>query len=588
MSTDQPADQPSDRPIAVPAPDLGSAGPATKRTRYALLANDFVLIGIMGVLAACGLIYEYLLAHYAGRVLGAVESTIYTMIGLMIVSMGFGAFAAKLIRDPFSAFAILEVLIAIIGVTCVLTIGGLVAITQLLPTIIADTFNLPPDLVPRGGLFSTLVTIARLSPYGFGVLIGFLIGMEIPLVARVREAVHGQHLQHNVGTIYGADYIGAGVGAALWVTIMLSIDVTRAAVLTAGANVAAGLLFLAWYWPSIRHRTLLVTGHGIAVMLAATIYVYGSNWTRSMTGLLYEDEVIFDDSTRYQHMTVTRRALAADRQPVYSFFINGRLQFASHDEHIYQTMLTYPALALAPRRDDVLIIGGGDGLALRDVLVWDVQNVVLVDLDDQIVSFFRDGEGGVSLAHLNNQAFDDPRVELRFADAFVEVDTLLAEKRVFDVIIIDLPDPSHPDLNRLYSDHFYGRLYHLLSAHGVIVVQSTSPYHAKRAFLSIGKTLAHAGFAHVDQYRQNIPSFGEWGFSIATRQPASARQQIDRWRALPRPDRWLTLPVLQAAFEFPGNFYEEAHTVRPNVLGSNLVYQYHHEAWQEELGLYRE
>ena len=129
-----------------------------------LLGHDVVLIGIMAILAACGLIYEYLLSHYAGRILGVVESTIYAMIGLMIVSMGVGSFAAKLLKDPFTSFAWLEALIALVGVTCILIIALAVSASAILPDVIAEVFNLPPDLVPSGGMLITLHNIAFFSP----------------------------------------------------------------------------------------------------------------------------------------------------------------------------------------------------------------------------------------------------------------------------------------------------------------------------------------------------------------------------------------------------------------------------------------
>ena len=78
---------------------MNDQSPARPRLRW----HDAALIGAMGVVAACGLVYEYLMAHYAGRVLGAVEPTLYAMIGLMIVAMGFGAFAAKWIAPSTAA-----------------------------------------------------------------------------------------------------------------------------------------------------------------------------------------------------------------------------------------------------------------------------------------------------------------------------------------------------------------------------------------------------------------------------------------------------------------------------------------------------
>ncbi|HAK53744.1 MAG TPA: polyamine aminopropyltransferase [Gammaproteobacteria bacterium] len=564
---------------------------AAHRSRT-LLIHDVLLIGIMAVLAACGLIYEYLLSHYAGRIIGAVETAIYTMIGLMIVSMGLGALAAKLIKDPFTGFAWLEALIAICGVSCILLIATFVAFSAVLPQVIAQTFALPPDLVPTGGVLDLLHQIATLSPYFFGVLIGFLIGMEIPLIARVRERVYGEHLEHNVGTIYGADYIGAGVGAALWVGIMLSLEITEAAVLTAIANLVAGMIFLTWYWHKIVWRGLLLGAHGLIFVLALAVYQFGSDWTLKMTDLLYEDPVVLSKSSHYQHLTITERYLTEDRDPLYSFYINGRLQFSSNDEHIYHSMLVYPAMSVTGESPNVLIIGGGDGLALRDVLRFDPSAVTLIDLDGELVEFFTPEQEMVyyreALVELNGEAFGDSRVEVLIGDAFIEVDKLRKDTRTFDAIIIDLPDPSHPDLDRLYSDYFYDRLHDLLSANGVMAVQSTSPYHAKKAFLSIGKTISTSGFPHVEQYRQNIPSFGEWGWTVASKQKVGVRQRLQAMTSLPVEHFWLTRDLAIAAFEFPKGFFEEVEQIRVNALGTNRVYQYHSEAWKVEMGLYRD
>ncbi|MCB1647011.1 MAG: polyamine aminopropyltransferase [Pseudomonadales bacterium] len=566
-----------------------------------LFVHDVFLIGIMAVLAACGLIYEYLLSHYAARILGTVEAAIYTMIGLMIVSMGLGAFAARLIREPFTAFAFLESAIACLGAASVLMIAAAVAFSAQLPQVLADTFSLPPDLVPRGGMIASLNQFARLLPYAFGIVVGFLIGMEIPLIARVREQLYGEHLEHNIGTIYGADYIGAGIGAAIWVSIMLSLDITEAAVWTASANLLAGLIFLLRYRQRIGRFPLLLLIHGLVLVLILIMAQTGDRWMRIMTNMLYADEVVFDHSSHYQHFALTERYLASRSEPVYGFFLNGRLQFSSQDEHIYHGMLVYPAMMVADQVRRVLIIGGGDGLALRDVLRFDPEQVTLVDLDAALTEFFTAGDSSESseaagseqrqyyqrqMAHLNQHSFDDPRVEVIHNDAFIEADRLLNEGRRYDVILVDLPDPSHPDLDRLYSDYFYHRLGQLLTTQGALAVQSTSPFHARKAFISIGKTLSAAGFSQVEQYRQNVPSFGEWGWSIATHQQP-ARKTLMGYNELPVAHPWLTRDLLIAAFEFPADFYRDRDDISVNNLGTNTIFRYHSEAWQRDMGIYQ-
>ncbi len=559
------------------------------------LLDDTLLILTMAVLAGCGLIYEYLLSHYAGRVLGVMESTIYTMIGLMIVSMGLGAFAARKVRCAFNGFVYLELIIALLGASAILIIGGLIALTQLLPTIIADTFALPPDVLPKGGLFKQLHFLAFNSPYFFGVVLGFFIGMEIPLIARIREQIHGQHLANNLGTIYGADYIGAGIGAAIWVLFLLTLDISKAAALTASLNLIAGSFFIFRYWHKLLWRKTFASLHVVFAFIILLLFNYGNQWLNQMNSLLYLDKVVHSQKTRYQQLTFTERHMGIHstlaQKSILNFYLNGRLQFSSLDEHIYHDYLVAPVMAGSARNNNILIIGGGDGLALRDVLKYSPTHVTLIDLDNELIDIFQTPTKHLPLglakqiAQLNQGSLQDKRVNIKRADAFIAINDLLNAGQVFDAIIVDLPDPSHPDLNKLYSVNFYARLKQLLSGDGLIAIQSTSPYHAKNSFISIGKTLSAAHYVHVQQYHDNVPSFGEWGWTIAAKMGASPLTRLKKLDKLPIEHRWLNLASLKAAFAFPKGFYRDKEHIAINVLGSHTIYKLHQQAWQDQLGL---
>ena len=569
-----------------PGAKIGTATPT------ALRLNDVAIMAVTGVLAGCGLVYEYLLAHAAGRVLGAVEAVIFTMIGVMIVSMGIGAFLAKTVREPFAGFAWLEAILAALGGLSVLVLGGITALIVLLPRTLADTFGLPPDLVPRGGLVETLERISSLAPYALGAVLGILVGMEIPLLARVRQEVHSRHLVHNAGTIYGADYIGAGVGAALWVGFMLAMEPAYAAVLTAAANLVMGVVFLVLFRRWIRRVWLLLALHGVVAATLLVVGAHATDWARAMEDMLYTDRVVFSTTTEHQRLTVTERVIDPELVPVTSFYINGRLQFVSNDEHVYHAMLTYPPLAASARTESVLVIGGGDGLAVRDILRWNPREVMVLDLDSGVVDLFKNPlvRNGIvvnrTLLELNGFAFRDPRVEVRFGDAFLSVDALLTQGKRFDTIIVDLPDPSHPDLNRLYTVRFYAKLRQLLSGDGAMSVQSTSPYHAREAFLSIGKTVAAAGFAAVEQYHQNVPNFGEWGFTIAVPRGRPATRRIAALKTLPIDDGWTTPEVVRGAFAFAKGQFDGLEDIEVNRLGTAALYRYYQRNWEAEQGLF--
>ena len=552
-----------------------------------LIVDDALLILIMATLACCGLIYEYLLSHYSARILGSIETVIYAIIGIMIVSMGLGAFAAKKVKDAFQGFVVLELTVALIGCSATLFIASVIGFSQTLPHIVADTYQIPNDVFISGDFLASLNWISVQLPYLFAFILGFLIGLEIPLIARIREAVYGHHLAHNAGTIYGADYIGAGIGAAIWVLFMLKIDINQAAALTASLNLIAGFIFLVRFRNHLQHKAKLVIGHGLLALLIVLVFVSGGHWQKQMQNMLYLDKVVFQTQTPYQNLVFTERLLGGGYEPIYNFYINGRLQFSSLDEHIYHEFLVHPAMQASARHDNILIVGGGDGLALREVQKWKPSSVTLVDLDPHLIELFKTPSKFLpphlvdKIKRLTKDSFNQPGVNVINGDAFITIDQLLSSKQVFDTIIVDLPDPSHPDLNKLYSVNFYYRLKHLLSGDGVIVVQSTSPFHAKNAFLSIGKTLQKAGY-NTEQYHQNVPSFGEWGWSIGSKMGKLPSHRMSSLDQIEVPTKWLSLPLFQGSLIFNKGFYNDSKQVKVNYLGSNTLYQYHQKAWEIE------
>lgn len=562
-----------------------------KAKKLKLFIDDSLLILIMAVLACCGLIYEYLLSHYSARILGSVETVIYAIIGIMIVSMGLGAFAAKKISNAFQGFVILELAVALIGCCATLFIASIIGFGQTLPHLLAETYQIPMDTRPEGGIIAQLNWLSIQLPYFFAFLLGFLIGMEIPLIARIRETVYGHHLAHNAGTIYGADYIGAGFGAAIWVLFMLRIEISQAAALTASLNLVAGFVFLIRFKRYLRHIKKLLLGHALLAVLVLLVFQYGGSWQQQMQNLLYQDKVVYQTQTPYQNLVFTQRNLGGNVEPIFNFYINGRLQFSSLDEKIYHEFLVHPVMQAAARHNKILIIGGGDGLALREVLKWQPEQVTLIDLDAQLTGLFKSPQAVLpsylakKISALTENSFNDKGVTVINDDAFITIDKLLQSKQMFDVIIIDLPDPSHPDLNKLYSVNFYYRLNNLLNGDGAIAIQSTSPFHAKKAFISIAKTLREAKFPFVEQYHQNVPSFGEWGWTISTKLGTSVSKRLQNEKSLSVPTSWLTLPLLKSAFVFNKDFYDDINAVKVNYLGSNQLYRYHQQAWERETEL---
>ncbi|MFT5611931.1 MAG: spermidine synthase [Arenicella sp.] len=552
--------------------------------------KDTLLLTIMAIGAACGIVYEYLLAHYAGRVLGTLDTAVYGMIGVMVASMGVGAFFARTIGNPYTGFAWLEAIISIVGGTSVLLMAAVVSYAFVLPSELQQTFGLDPSVMAEGGPIYALREVSKVVPFIIGAMVGFFVGMEIPLIARIREDIHGS-LKNNAGTVYGIDYIGGGIGAAIWVLICLTQPIIVVAAATALLNLLLGAIFAAYFWDKVGAVTVLILIKIVVCILLIGVLMNGGNWINAMNSMLYKDQVVYENNTRFQNLVITSRIVGGASEPILNLYINGRLQFSTADENIYHAMLVVPAMEVSARTDKVLVIGGGDGLAARDILKYNPTSLTLVDLDPAMTKLFT-GRSETApnwlnerLVSLNKGALSDDRLSVINQDAFIYVEELTAKGEAYDVIIVDLPDPNHPDLNKLYSAYFYRQLAELLSGDGALVIQSTSPYHSKNAFISIGATVTEAGF-QVEQYHTNIPSFGEWGWTIATER---GETPLSRFKALQTEitnNRIVDRDFIIGAFSFPVSFYSDVEQIKSNQLNSPVLYKYHSDGWRRNQGVF--
>ena len=337
--------------------------------------------------------------------------------------------------------------------------------------------------------------------YPLGILIGLLIGMEIPLITRVNAAY--EELRVNISSVMEKDYYGALIGGLFFAFIALPyLGLTYTPVALGTVNFGVASLFLFRFRSLLNARRLLsgawaVVGAGLIglFVLAEPIVLFGEQ-------SLYKDKVILVKQTPYQRLVMTRW------RNDYWLYINGNEQFSSYDEERYHEPLVHPALTLTGNREDVLLLGGGDGLALREVLKYpDVKNVTLVDLDPAMTQL---AASHPIFLQLNDHALSDPRVRVVNADAF---SFLQASARLYDTIIIDLPDPNSVELARLYSLNFYRLCKRHLKRGGTLVTQATSPFFTRKAFVCIQKTMTEAGLSLLP-YHNHIPTLGEWGFIL--------------------------------------------------------------------------
>lgn len=498
-----------------------------------------LLLAATFVVAVAGLVYELVAGAAASYLLGDSITQFSLVIGLFLTSMGVGAFLSRFVTNAEAGFTATQIALGVIG-----------------------GFSAPI-------LFATYAYLEGITGVLFAIvfLCGALSGLEIPLITRILSAMGaGQHTLANVLT---ADYLGALAAALAFPLLVIpQLGLMSASLVFGLMNLlVAGLsLWLFRAQLGIGFRLVWVA----SVLACCIALVRAEAVVSALDNTLYEDEVIYSQTTPYQQITVTR---FRDRTRL---FLNQSIQFDTLDEHRYHEMLVHPALARVARPERVLILGGGDGMAAREVLKDPrVAHVDLVDLDPAVTTLFRERE---DLAALNGFALRDPKVQIHAADAWQYIS---APGPSYDLIIADLPDPATLSLSRLYTRAFYARMLERLSATGIFVTQAGSPLFARAAFWSVEETLsgtrnpiAPGEGLWTEPLHVTIPSFGIWGFVLAAKMPPAKRP-------LPLPGglRYLTADTYRAAQIFAPDMARLP--VAPNTIQTHALMRYYLDGWAE-------
>lgn len=463
------------------------------------------------LIAACGLIYELIAGALASYLLGDTVMQFSTVIGTYLFAMGLGSWASRYVRKGLAQnFLWVELLVAVFG--------GLSA------SILFLTFAYTQGF--------------RVVLYVLVIVIGMLVGLEVPLLMRILQDRF--ELRDVVAHVLGFDYLGALFASLLFpLWLVPQLGLVRGAAFFGLINAAVALwgthLFRT-HISAIERTRLRIACIAACVLLSFTIVE--SRWiTGAADESMYSDEVIFSKDTHYQHIAITKW-----REDL-RLYLNGHLQFSSRDEYRYHEPLVHPGLAALPHARRVLVLGGGDGLAIREVLKYPgVEHVTQIELDPEMTKLFREQP---MLTALNQSALNDKRVEVINADAFVWLDQ---HDEMFDFAIVDFPDPTNYSIGKLFTTAFYRLLARHIAHGGSFVVQSTSPMFARESYWSIVATLKEAGLA-VYPYHAYVPSFGEWGFALATANDIAYVPP----KTFPVGLRYLTPTETQQLFQFPAD-----------------------------------
>ncbi|GAF01427.1 spermidine synthase [Saccharicrinis fermentans DSM 9555 = JCM 21142] len=505
------------------------------KNRYsAILMAAIFATGFSGIVA------EYLLSTLASYFLG--DSTVQwaLIVSTMMFSMGLGSRISKSFESRLTEkFLMLEFILSLV-------------------------VSFVPLIVYTASAYMQSLSILI---YSCSITIGILIGMEIPLVTRINDQY--DDLRVNISKVLENDYYGSLLGGVFFAFIgipFLGINYTPFVLGLVNFSVAIGVyIFLKKYIDSgfkkyfnvaIVFISIIIIG---GAFMADPIIKYGEQRK-------YKDKVVYAEQTRYQRIVITQW------KKDFWLYLNGNQQLCTMDEMMYHEPLVHPAMSLHPLPKDVLVFGGGDGCAVREILKYQTTDkITLVDLDPAMTKL---GMEYPLLTELNKGALSNKKVEILNKDGFV---FLNEDTAFYDVVIIDLPDPRTVELGRLYSEEFYRTAYKHLRPGGVIITQAGSPYFATKAFKCIIKTMESAGFNTIALHNQVI-TLGEWGWSLGVKTDGAypLKKALQSLRFKDIETRWIDHEAMQLITSFGKNIYPgQSDSVQVNKIQDPVLYRYY-------------
>ncbi|MCP4520235.1 MAG: polyamine aminopropyltransferase [Cytophagales bacterium] len=483
-----------------------------------------------------GIVAEYTLSTLASYFLGNQLLQWTLIISVMMFSMGLGSQLSKYFKDKLlEKFLILEFLLSIFSSFSAIVVYTVAGLTE----------------------FTAIIV------YLLSIIVGLLVGMEIPLVTRINEQF--QDLRENISSVMAVDYFGSLLGGGFFAFIGIPfLGLTYTPFVLGAINfLVAFLLFFRFKSHISRFRLFQLLGFGVALILAVGIY-FAKPIMMFGEQSRYREKIIYQHQSKYQKIVITQW------KDHHWLFINGNQQLSSLDEWLYHEPLVHPVMKMANQPKNILILGGGDGCAVREMLKYpSVEKITMVDLDPKMTEI---GRSHPVLKALNKGALETEKLTIINQDGF---QFLEQTKDFYDAIFVDLPDPKSVDLSKLYSKEFYQLCYHQLRPNGAIITQAGSPQFATKAFHCIDITMESAGFSTAPIHNQ-VLTLGEWGFVIGHK--SLDKEGLKKaLRSLHFDDvktKWLNNDGMLLITSF-GKSEMDLSTVKVNTTSNPMLYHYY-------------
>lgn len=507
-----------------------------------LKKNSFVLKAAIFATGFAGIVAEYTLSTLATYFIGNSIFQWTMIVSLMLFCMGVGSRLSKLItKNLIQNFLILETTLSLIVAFSSVLVYTLASVSEYYGIVI----------------------------YSLCMVIGLLIGLEIPLVVRINKEY--EDLKSNISSILEKDYYGSLIGGVFFAFIGLPVlGLSYTPFVLGIINFLVALIVFYRFKDKINKQQIFRLK--VALTIVFTVLITGITFTEPIIQWgeqkKYKDKVIYSQQTKYQNIVLT------EWKDEHWLYLNGNLQFCSIDEKMYHEPLVHPIMQLHPNPQRVLILGGGDGCAVREILKYpSVEKIDMVDLDPKMTDL---GLNNPVLKNINKGSMNNKKLTIYNKDAYIHLEQNTTD--FYDIIISDLPDPRNIELGRLYSHEFYSLCNRKLRPNGLIITQAGSPYFATKAYRCIDKTIQSAGFTTAKLHNQVI-SMGEWGWIIGTKnKDVSSEVLKNKLQSIEFKNvktKWINKEAMQLITSFGKDFFKLNDSIEVNKVHNPVLYQYY-------------
>lgn len=504
-----------------------------------------ILLASILVISACAILYELLISTLSSYFLGSSILQFSITIGVFLSAMGLGAYLSKFIKGRLlDTFINIEIWLALIGGLSALVLNAAYTLTH-------SYYVIAVSLI---------------------LVLGTLIGLEIPLLTRILRSY--KNLRNTIANVLSFDYLGALIASLVFPLVLLPwLGVMKTSFVVGILNLSVAVFSLWMFRKSIQKIRVKIIFSGIVLVFLTAGFIKSVEVTGFFEKFVYQDEIILTQQSPYQKIVLTK--WNEDTR----LYLNGNLQFSSVDEYRYHEPLVHiPMLAFAGKPEKVLLLGAGDGIAVRELLKYKpAPTITVVDLDKQVTALCSTYP---MLVKLNNNSLNHSNVQVINQDAF---NYLKSNSEKFDVIIIDLPDPHDAGLSKLYTVEFYNLVKQSLSVSGVMVTQATSPFFARKPYWCIHNTLRQVFSNKVYAFHATVPSFGMWGFQMAVNDSLPEQdipeKLVKKFAAKPvAPLKFLNADNLPGLFIFDTDLQHIETGF--NTLDNHVLLHYYEASWK--------